>query len=252
MSCTSVFAAIVLFLLLATPAHSLAAGAHAVAIGAKAGGSKKSTWTTSATSTTPAAPPKCCEGQSTIRAMGFNASLSTALSIPTTCPAYNGSDKATDATNDGKWRTTQDAACPAATPLCVRVKCSANFSFSNTTGPNASLGHMTLSTLTQGCNTSEGVDALLSQAALVNITCEDITEYIEEPNATATDLALPAPASDGLSAGAIAGIVIGSVFGVGILIFCAFSCSEAGRLSGNAGRGDILFQKVRISQDLKI
>ena len=249
MSCTRVLAAIALLLLLATPAHSLAAGAgaHAAATGAKAGGSKKSTWKTSATSTTPAAPPKCCEGQATIRAMGLNASLSTALSIPATCPAYNSSDNATDATNDGKWRTTLDAACPAARPLCIRVKCSANFSFPNTTGPNASLIHMTVSTLVQGCNTSEGTDTLLSQAAQANFTCEDITEYVEEENATATDLALPAPASDGLSAGAIAGIVIGSVFGVGIFVFCAFSCKETGRFGGNAARADIMFQKVRLS-----
>ena len=198
MSCT-----LALLLLLASPAHSLGTAGSVAATGANGGGSKKSTWKTSAST----APPKCCEGQ----AMGLN----TSLSIPTTCPVYNSSD---NTTNDGKWRTTQDAACPAARPLCVRVKCSANFSFPNTTGPNASLIHMTLSTLIQGCNTSEGVDALLSQH---NLTCEDITEYVEERNADLAPLA-----SDGMSTVVIAGIVIGSVFGVS---FCAFIYKEAGR-----------------------
>ena len=179
MSCT-----LALLLLLATPAHSLgAAGSVAHVAAANGGGSKKSTWTTSA----PAEPPKCCEGQ----AVGLNASLS----IPTTCPAYNSSD---NATSDGKWRTTQDAACPAARPLCVRVKCSA---------PNSNV-------LIQGCNTSKG---LLSQH---NLTCEDITEYVEG-------------ASDGLGAVTIACIVIGSVFGVAMLVFCACVYKEAGKFRGN-------------------
>ena len=77
---------------------------------------------------------------------------------------------------------------------------------------------MTLSTLIQGGNTSEGVDALLSQH---NLTCEDITEYVEERNADLAPLA-----SDSMSTVVIAGIVIGSVFGVG---FCAFIYKEAGR-----------------------
>ena len=180
MSCT-----IALLLLLATPAHSLgAAGSVAHVAAATGGGAKKSTWTN------PTAPPKCCEGQ----AVGLN------LSIPTTCPAYNSSD---NATSDGKWRTTQDAACPAARPLCVRIKC--------------------INILFQGCNTSEGVDALLSQ---LNLTCEDITEYVEEGN---TNLA----ASDGLSAVTIACIVIGSVFGVAMLVFCACVYKEAGKFRGN-------------------
>ena len=187
-----------LLLLLAPPAHSLgAAGSVAHVAAATGGGAKKSTWTN------PTAPPKCCEGQ----AVGLN------LSIPTTCPAYNSSD---NATSDGKWRTTQDAACPAARPLCVRIKCSA---------PNSNV-------LIQGCNTSEGVDGLLSQH---NLTCEDITEYVEG-------------ASDGLGAVTIACIVIGSVFGVAILVFCAFIYKEARRFSGNAVRADIVFHQELTTQ----
>ena len=185
---------------------------------------------------TPAPPPLCCEGV----IMGLN----TSISMPSTCPAPSNPD---DGPSPNQWRTTNDSACPADRPTCIRLNCTMRFRDSNGTFTNISLF-----TLTQGCNTS--ASALIAYASeATGLTCTDITPTPPAAASAAADddtpLLITEESDTGLGPGAIAGIVIGTVAGVGLIALCitvAYT-KQGSNIVASKVRPDVLFTKVRLS-----
>lgn len=103
----------------------------------------------------------CCQGSSS------TSNASEILAVPSSCPAPDGSQDP-----NGLWHTDTNAACPAATPNCLRLSCQYN------------AGGFDFFSMQQFCGTSFNAAIQTAQASGVSCTAVPNATVAAVPNAT--------------------------------------------------------------------